>query len=99
MSATVKYVNTKIFGRSVTLSLPSRSLALLDQYRKKSMEFQTNNLLVPIGGDFEWQTQWEWTGAVKNLRTAIDYFNSNLELFAEVTLHSYDFLQFLRLCE
>ena len=61
-----------------------RSLALLSQYRKKSMEFQTNNLLVPIGGDFEWQTQWEWTGAVKNLRAAIDYYKSKPELFVEV---------------
>ena len=49
----------------------------------KAMLYNTNNLLLPLGGDFTWATALEWEG-LKNYQKIMNFINSSTELFTEV---------------
>lgn len=65
---------------------------LLEQFHKKAMLFKTNNLLIPLGGDFAWENQREWDAQIDNYKELISYINSVPELNAHIqfaTLNDY----------
>ncbi|CAG7820893.1 unnamed protein product, partial [Allacma fusca] len=51
------------------------AVKLLEQFRKQSMLFQTKNLLIPMGGDFRWNSDYEWTQGIDYLQRIITYIN------------------------
>ena len=57
---------------------------LLDQYKKKSMLYKTNILLIPLGDDFRWEDSKEWDAQSTNYLKIMSYINSHPELEAEV---------------
>ncbi|CAG7826760.1 unnamed protein product [Allacma fusca] len=91
-------VCSSIFQDPQTSILPNKlatiSLKLLEQLRSKSMLFNTNNLMYPVGGDFHWASVSEWTVDLAILRNVMEYINSRDELYTEVkdaqeTLHKH----------
>ncbi|XP_065317537.1 alpha-mannosidase 2-like [Gordionus sp. m RMFG-2023] len=61
-----------------------RANLLLDQYRKKSQLYQTNNLLVPLGDDFRYKTRKEWTYQMENYLQIMDYLNNHPQYNAKI---------------
>ncbi|CAK9298030.1 unnamed protein product [Gordionus sp. m RMFG-2023] len=61
-----------------------RAILLLDQYRKKSQLYQTNNLLVPLGDDFRYKTGKEWTYQMGNYLQIMEYLNNHPQFNAKI---------------
>ena len=74
----------------IARNVKERSLLLLNQYRKKSMLYKTNTLLVPLGDDFRWENDKEWDAQIQNYRKIMDYVNSESSLNAEISFGTLD---------
>ena len=64
-----------------------RAYDLLDQLRKKSQFFRHNNVLLPIGDDFRFTSDFEWDQQMKNLTRLIWYMNSHMDMKVEVCVN------------
>ncbi|KAG0553507.1 hypothetical protein M758_12G017800 [Ceratodon purpureus] len=73
-------------------NVKERSELLLDQYRKKSILYKSNTLLIPLGDDFRYIEMAEADLAYENYQKIFDYVNSHPNLKAELqfgTLQDY----------
>lgn len=73
-------------------NVKERAELLLDQYRKKSVLYRSNTLLIPLGDDFRYIEMAEADLAYENYQRIFDYVNSHPDLKAELhfgTLEDY----------
>lgn len=60
-----------------TSNINERAMTLVDQFKKKASLFKTNNVMIPLGDDFRWESNYEWDAQVNNFDKLIQYINSN----------------------
>jgi len=65
-------------------NLAERSGVLLDQYRKKAQLYNTDVLLIPLGDDFRWDGDKEWSDQHSNYAKIMAYVNSQPDLHATI---------------
>ncbi|KAH7637283.1 alpha-mannosidase-like protein [Dermatophagoides farinae] len=65
-------------------NVEERAKTLLDQYRKKSLLYGTNSLLVPLGDDFRYDDIKEWRNQYDNYRSIMHFLNTRSEFNVEI---------------
>lgn len=61
-----------------------RAVILVDQYKKKAEFFRSDVLLVPLGDDFRYASEAEWTAQVTNYEMIMKHVNVRLNDFGVV---------------
>lgn len=67
-------------------NVKERSALLVDQYRQKAQLHAHNVLLVPLGEDFGWSTDGEWTAQYDNYKILFEFMNSQPEWNINVSI-------------
>lgn len=79
--------------KPITVSnIEERAKTLVDQYKKKSSLYKTRALLVPLGDDFRYATEFEWDAQRTNYEKLFEYINNDTTLNVEAksgTLQEY----------
>lgn len=61
-------------------NVASRAALIVDQWRKKSVLYQTRSVLIPLGDDFRYSQSTEWVAQMENFGKLFEYINSEPEL-------------------